>query len=262
MTLYDLLNDFVSYETASSFNGRLIDYLEKNKQDKHWVFLTSLLKIDEDFNLCKDFPININSRRSANRHIGYRDIEKVSEEKFYVPYIVYWQKDGLQRAVIINENNYVEARGMFYCLTAPGEPLEKYIDDLLTIYIGDDDAYDYFVKLYDDSCKPAVVQRKIDMTYLNDPEVLKDSCIEIAQQICDQAKKDLACLANEQRGPIIKQTVFRIFLLKKTLYVKYMANQKLLKERHCDNVDEQRTFARSYVSEIPFVSYYDLWNVH
>ena len=35
MALYDLLNDFVSFETADSFNGSLEDYLEKNKQDKN-----------------------------------------------------------------------------------------------------------------------------------------------------------------------------------------------------------------------------------
>ncbi len=261
MALYDLLNDFVSFETADSFNGSLEDYLEKNKQDKNYNVLSSLLQISEDFKVCRNFPININSKRPANRYIGYRDIEKVNEEHFYAPYIIYWQKDKEQRAVILNENDYIEARGMFYCITATGEILEKYIDELVALYIGDDDLYDHFLKLYNGSNKPTALQRKLDIASLNDPETLKDKCVEIASNICNDVKETLSLLSNDKRSSIIRETVFRIFLLKKTMYVKYMANQKLLKERHSGNVDEQRTFARSYVSEIPFVSYYDLWNV-
>ena len=85
--------------------------------------------------------------------------------------------------------------------------------------------------------------------------------IDIAKETIEKAQNNLLKIQQQERQPLIDNTIMELFLLKKALYVKYMANQKILQDRHSGNTKEQRVFAKSYIDEIPFISYYTLWNL-
>ena len=85
--------------------------------------------------------------------------------------------------------------------------------------------------------------------------------LDIAKETIEKAQNNLLKIQQQERQPLIDNTIMELFLLKKALYVKYMANQKILQDRHSGNTKEQRVFAKSYIDEIPFISYYTLWNL-
>ena len=112
-----------------------------------------------------------------------------------------------------------------------------------------------------DNSIAASQQRYLDNRYISDPETMKDKCITLAKETIEKAQNNLLKIQQQERQPLIDNTIIELFLLKKALYVKYMANQKILQDRHSGNTKEQRVFAKSYIDEIPFISYYTLWNL-
>ncbi|MDO4377725.1 MAG: hypothetical protein Q4C64_01060 [Erysipelotrichia bacterium] len=261
MAIYDLLSNYVSLRSEKTFNGYLKDYLNRYPNDKNVQKFNNLLNINDEICLYRDFPINIDLSSAANKRIDYRDISKIGNDFACADYIIYWQNEEIQRAIILSEGNIIEARGMFYCLTGKEAPLEKAADELLSLTVDSPELTDFFIQLQNKNCKINSLQRKIDTLYLNDPEHLKDQCIDLAENILQETKKNLPDLPEEGKAELIKRTILRIFLIKKTLYVKYMANQSILNNRHSGNSKEQRIFAKSYIDEIPFISFHDLWNI-
>ena len=88
---------------------------------------------------------------------------------------------------------------------------------------------------------------------------MKEKAVVLAKEIFDKSSEEL--LDMEERGPLINETIARIFLIKKALYVQYMMSKDLLANRHEGDVKKQRQFAKAYSDEVPIVSLSSLWRL-
>lgn len=260
MAIYELLSNYAAFDGKCSYNGRLKDYIREYPDEKYIDIFSDISKINDEVCLYKDYPLKIDLNASTNKRIGYRDITKIGEEFATVPYILYWEIGNSQRAIILSEHSIIEARGMFYCLTGKGCAFENAIDEIMSLDINNEELVDCFLKLQKTNCNPSTLQKKTERNFLADPEQLKEQCIDSSEEMLNDVKEIIPQLSEEEKSLLIKTTILRIYLMKKTLYVKYMANRKILTDRHCGNIKEQRIFAKSYADDIPFISFHDLWN--
>ena len=94
-----------------------------------------MVNINDSICLYKNHELKVNSELIANKKIGYRDFAKIPEGFYKIPYILYWQIGEVERALIINTNNYVEARGVYYCLTEADNMLAEDKGDIVVYYL-------------------------------------------------------------------------------------------------------------------------------
>ncbi|MBQ6654096.1 MAG: hypothetical protein IJM79_01045 [Erysipelotrichaceae bacterium] len=263
MGIFDVLYDFGEYDYSSYYNGLLTDYLASH-QDRFTDLFTQIAEIDGKVRLYTNFEIKSNLEALANKKIGYRDIAKVPSGVMKAPYILYWKKDEEQRAILINLDSYIEAKGMYYCLTEVGNVFEKQRLELLAMYLDEDSQNSLlscFRTLYENKKTVGAMQRKYDGQYIANMEEMKELAVEESGKLFDQLIADLAETDDKEvKARLIYRGVSRIFLLKKAVYVSYMTNKSLLVERHGENVVEQRRFAKAYADEIRIVPFYQLWN--
>ena len=263
MGIFDVLYDFGEYDYSSYYNGLLTDYLVSH-QDRFSEMFEQIAAVDSTVRLYTNFEIKSNLEALANKKIGYRDITKVPAGVMKAPYILYWKKDDNQRAILINLDSYIEAKGMYYCLSEVGNVFEKQRLELLAAYLNEENASSLlscFRTLYEDRKTVGAVQRKLDSQYIANMEDMKDAAVEESGKLFEELIAALAQTEDkETKARLIYRGVSRIFLLKKAVYVSYMTNKSLLVERHGENVVEQRRFAKAYADEIKIVPFYQLWN--
>ena len=263
MGVFDVLYDYGEYDYSSYYNGLLTDYLASH-QDKFHDLFEQIAAIDNTVCLYTNFEIRCNLEALANKKIGYRDINKVPAGVMKAPYILYWKKDNNQRAILINLDSYIEAKGMYYCLSEVDNVFEKQRLELLAMYLNEDNQNNLlnsFKTLYENRKTVGAVQRKFDSQYIPKMEDMKEAAVEESTRLFDELIAALAQTEDkETKAQLIYRGVSRIFLLKKAIYVSYMTNKTLLVERHGENVVEQRRFAKAYADEVRIVPFYQLWN--
>ncbi|MCR5067919.1 MAG: hypothetical protein K6A14_07655 [Erysipelotrichaceae bacterium] len=263
MGIFDVLYDFGEYDYSSYYNGLLTDYLSCH-QDKFNDLFTQIAEIDGEVRLYTNFEIKSNLDSLANKKIGYRDIAKVPSGVMKAPYIIYWKTGEEQRAILVNLDSYIEAKGMYYCLTEVGNIFEKQRLELLAMYLSEDNQnalLSCFRTLHENKKTVGAMQRKYDSQYIPNMEEMNEQAVEESGKLFDQLIANLAATDDkEEKARLIYRGVSRIFLLKKAVYVSYMTNKSLLVERHGENVVEQRRFAKAYADEIRIVPFYQLWN--
>jgi hypothetical protein len=263
MGIYEVLFNYGEFDYSSYYNGLLSDYLAAH-QDSYKELFEKILEIDDQVRIYTNFEVRSNREALANKKIGYRDINKVPEGIIRAPYIIYWLHEGNQRAILVNTDSYIEAKGMYYCLTEVDNVFEKQRLELLAMYLNEDNQnnlFNSFKTLYENRKTVGSLQRKYDSQYIPNLEEMKEKAVELSHQLFDQLQNDLQQVSEKDlKASMIYHGVSRAFLIKKAIYVAYMTNKSLLVERHGENVVEQRRFAKAYADEVHIVPFFQLWN--
>ncbi len=264
MAIYDLLSSYGCFDSLAGFNGLLADYLKIYPEDKNREVFERMLQENENICVYTNFGLKFNLALIANKKIGYKDAGKIEDNTLKVPYIIYWKEKDNQRALIINQYNYIEAKGMFFSLTETDNYFENDKNDLITIHLNSENSNEViatFKNMLSADKTLSAIQKDLDSKYISDVDLMKEQCTEICKNIFDETIKTILPLQPDDRKEFIDETVARIFIIKKALYVRYMSNKYLLKERHSGNPSQQRAFAKSYISELPIVPYFKLFNM-
>lgn len=262
MEIYDFLSEFGSFHTACSFNGSLMSYVETHDVLLKGLF-QQMLEINEEVRVYENFQLKILHELISNKKIGYRDIVKVPQENCTIPYLLYWKKGEHSQCMLINTNSYVEARGMYYCLTEPGNVLEPYKYQILALCANgnnNNEVLKTFSILQNEKTVNAMIQRRLDDWNMADVDLMHERCVETAEKMFARVKEEIEGKPSKERAPFVYEVVIRAFLLKKALYVRYMSNKVILNDRHSGNNVEQRRFAKAYIDDIRIIPFYSLWN--
>ena len=253
--------------TSSALGGYdepLRDYIkEENEDDGLNPFFCDLNAISDDLMICTDLPVKINRKSVSNQIIRYKDAFKLVDGAIRVPYVIYWKDSDSEKAVLLSDSDYIEAKGMYYCLTDQGSPLGEYRNDMLCMCLRKDTSDDVLKSISDfhqGSKAAGAIQRQYDHRYLKNVDDMKEMCVSMAQKTWDDAIAVLPDL--QEKGSIINNAIGRVFLLKKAIYVQYMSSRELLNTRHEGNVKMQRQFAKAYCDEVPIVSMSSLWRLN
>ena len=221
-----------------------------------------LLEIDPELQVCAGLPVEISTKAISNQIIRYKDAFKLPEKSITVPLIIYWQKDQQDRAVMFSLTNYIEAKGLYYCLTEPDLEFGQTRNEILTMCLKEettDDVIRAVTSMHEGKKAVGALQRSLDHKYINNVDEMKEEAVVLAKNIFDEVTRELPEM--EDRGPLINETIARIFLIKKALYVQYMMSKDLLVNRHEGDVKKQRQFAKAYSDEVPIVSLSSLWRL-
>ena len=107
------------------FNGYLEDYLslrENEIDDDLKESFEKVLEVEPDTKICVDLHCAVNIEAISNQIIRYKDICKLNGKALVIPYILYFQHDDEDRAIIIcdcKQYGYIYAKGLYYCMTEP-----------------------------------------------------------------------------------------------------------------------------------------------
>ncbi|MBR0385069.1 MAG: hypothetical protein IJI05_00810, partial [Erysipelotrichaceae bacterium] len=164
------------------------------------------------------------------------------------------------RAMLFSDTSYIEAKGLYYCLTEPEGEFGNCRNEIVALYLSEEtaqDVYKAFTEMHGNERAVGAIQRYYDHKYLESVDDMKDKCVALAQSILDYAVETLPGM--EDKGPLINRTIGRLFLIKKASYVQYMMAKDMLANRHEGDVKKQRQFAKAYATEIPIISLSALW---
>jgi len=142
MSIYKILSDKNDSRTNgvdSRFNGYLEDYLSTVAEDEldpviHEAFAV-IRDEDPETKICVGLRTDVNDSAISNQIIRYKDIAKLSGKPIVYPYIVYGEKNGQERALIVmpaGKCNYIYAKGLYYCMTEPGS---EFIDCKMRLWL-------------------------------------------------------------------------------------------------------------------------------
>jgi|GEM_PF-154582 len=271
MAIYKVLSELGDQRSSTStdkcsFNGALEDFvaMDGHAFAQYDQMFKDLVDLNKDMHICLGLPLDINRKVVANQIIRYKDAFKLPEHYLRVPLVLYWQQGNDERAILISDSDYIEAKGLYYCLTEPQNEFEGSRNEVLAMYLTPDDTMD-IINAYNDMAagKKSIgsIQRVYDRKYLDSVDEMKEKCIALSKQTFDDAIAKLKDMEVEERSEIIHKTVAKCFLIKKALYVQYMMAKDLLLNRHEGDTRKQRQFAKAYTDEVPIVSYSELWRV-
>lgn len=266
MAIYEVLKWKEEAPSTARHNdfyvGSLSDYMQSSSNsypDCNDIFQKMLDK-DEELCVCAQLPIEISQKTISNQIIHYKDAFKIGENSVKAPLIIFWKNDDKDRAILFSDTSYVEAKGLYYCLTEPDGEFGNCRNEIIAMVLGEEfksDILKAFDEMHGNERAVGAIQRYYDHKYLENVDEMKDKAIALAQSILDDAQQTLPSL--EDKGPLINKTIGRIFLIKKAIYVQYMMSKDILASRHEGDVKKQRQFAKAYATEIPIVSLSALW---
>ena len=268
MAIFEKLKNLEAEPSNAShnrfYNGPLKDYMEssENSYAGYLSFFEELLNIAEDVNVCAELPIKINHQTVSNQIIRYRDAFKLPENSLRIPLILYWKNGESEKALLLSTTTYIEAKGYYYCLTEPNTDFSDDRNDILAMVLNEESLPDLkqaFISMYEGTKATGAIQRALDRKYLADVDEMKEQCIKEAQKAFDETVAKVPDLTTEEKGELINDTIGRVFLIKKALYVQYMMSKETLNTRHEGDVKKQRQFAKAYVDEVPIVSLSAMW---
>ena len=266
MAITNILEKFVDARkngASCEFNGYLEDYLQMISEDeKAYKVLDEVFKQNNDAKILTNFKISISKDAITNQIIRYKDAFKLQNDAIVIPYIIYENKNNVQRALIYYPNEdggYIFAKGLYYCLT---EPTSQFIDNRNEfVAISSDDPKEVattYGKMF--TQKPGSLQRYLDKHHFGTYEDMHKEALRISNKMHDEAFDKLKDV--EDKYEMIREYIVKWFLLKKVLYVQYMLNKDFLQNVHEGNVRKQRNQAKINADEIAFISYSSLWRGH
>lgn len=268
MAIYGILKskngDSFLRKKSSFYNGSLSEYIESaaNRFEEFNDLFEELLADEPELQVCVDLPVSISTKAISNQIIRYKDAFKLPEETITVPMIIYWSKDDADKAIMFSQTNYIEAKGLYYCLTEPDLEFGQTRNEILTMCLKEEYAADIrqaFKNFHEGRKAAGALQRMLDHRYVSNVDEMKEAAISLAKEIFDEAQQQVVDL--EDRTSLINNTIARAFLIKKALYVQYMMSKDLLTTRHEGDVKKQRQFAKAYSDEVPIVSLSTLWRL-
>ena len=264
MGVYQILKDVQDIrkeEGKCTFNGYLEDYLSSIEEVECEAksILTKMFESDSDLRICVDLHVGINQSVVSNQIIRYKDAFKLKGEPLCIPYIIYGEKQGSERALLLvngKDDDYLLVKGLYYCMTEPFSMFAECKNDIVAMLLEDEDEImSVFSRLF--KVKAGALQREIDRVHFANYEQLKqlalDKAITLKESIIPALQQ------TEEKEPMIINAVLEWFLLKKVVYVYYMVNKDILTRVHENNIKKQRNQAKMNADEIPFTSYSEMW---
>ncbi len=264
MGVYQILKDVQDIrkeEGKCTFNGYLEDYLSSIEEEECQAksVLTKMFESDSDLKICVDLHIGINQSVVSNQIIRYKDAFKLKGEPLCIPYIIYGEKQGNERALMLmngKDDDYLFVKGMYYCMTEPFSMFAECKNDIVAMLLEDEEeVLSVFTRLF--KVKAGALQREIDRVHFANYEQLKQLSLDKAAALKDSIIPALQDA--EEKEPLIIQAVIQWFLLKKVVYVYYMVNKDILTRVHENNIKKQRNQAKINADEVPFTSYSEMW---
>ena len=243
------------------FNGYLEDFLSIQEDFKYQELFQDMLELNSEFRICVGLGFNVNKEVISNQIIRYKDASKLPDKAMRCPYIIYLSTDDYQKAIIFGEaNQYLLAKGYYYCLTEQYALLEDSRNEIIALSLDNANLIiDKITKFLQKDSRAGAIQREIDGYYFNNIHELIDMALISATEFRDQAKQDL--LKIEDRSAYIYNMITRWYLLKKVVYVSYMMNKDVLRDE-CDNeIKKQRYNAKINSDKIPFMALSEMWRL-
>lgn len=273
MAIYDILNEIKDMRTDEknicTFNGYLEDFLamieEVEEKKDVYKILKALFDEDENLKIVENLHLNINKEAIANQIIRYKDAFKLPQGTIYVPYIVYGNFQGFQKAVILtigDKEEYIIAKSLYYIISEPENEYEGTRNEIITLSVNKDSIprmLESVKEFFEDHLKAGIVQRRLDhkMFQSYDEMYLLANNMGLYQQ---EHLKEL--LQNSEDSMLeINKIIATWFLLKKFTYVQYMMDKNTLHHIHEENVKKQRQVAKEKCDAIGFISYSELWKL-
>ena len=245
------------YSGECAFNGYLQDYVREYEiPDK--AVREAFTRIAEQFpevHICAGLRLPVSRESVANRIIRYGDILQTGDLPVTVPYILYMERHGQQRALaVIPYSRYsaLYAKGLFYCLSEQGAEFENDRNELLTITSPGYKEIVYAVRALFEQ-KASVLQRRLDIRSFRDYEAVFHDACEAAEKLCENMAERLRTEGDPQKT--VQDAVLKWFLLKKTVYVQYLMNRDILYTEHNGDRKAQRTAAKIRSDRIRTIPY-------
>lgn len=257
MAIFELLSskeDIRKGGTDCEFNGYLEDFVGMTEDEKIRDIFSALLENDNDLKVIKGLNAGISKESISNAVIRYKDITKLDSKAVKVPYIIYGKKDDKEKAVIITDGPYIYAKGMYYALTEAGAALAEGKNDCIAADL-ESDLVSVLGRVFND--RAGMIQRELDRKHFANYDEILAEALRMSEGIRPGIDESVAAGADKETA--INDAVSKWYLLKKLVYVQYMIDKNMLKERHEGNVKHQRNKAKENADSIRFVSISELW---
>jgi hypothetical protein len=262
MAIYNILEtieDVRKGSDACEFNGYLEDYLETiEKEGEMFNILSELFELNNDLKIIVNLKMGISKESISNQIIRYKDVFKLKGEPVKCGTIVYVKDDENERALLLTEDDYILAKGIYYSMTEPYNRFQEAKNDFVAMSIKDPEhVKSVFNRLF--TYRAGALQREIDRKNYPTYEEAKLKALEISEELKSTVIEKLTSVEEIQQEEIIYDHIVKWFLLKKYLYVQYMVNKDILKNDHEGNVKRQRNQAKKNADEIAFISFSEMW---
>lgn len=246
------------------FNGFLEDYAALlPEHHPHLSLFKKILEKDCDYRVLVHYRFDINHNLISNQIIRYKDIQKIPDHQFDLPYLIYGKNpEGELCGLILldgDASSYLLAKGYFLALTEQGSVLETMKNQCVSCYIDHPNLFNAIDKLYTDKTKAGAVQRMLDSDVFGSYEDLLAKVYQTASQIQEDVK--VAILTNLKREAVIYPAVVKWFLLKKMIYVHTMMNRTLLQVECENDIRRQRHIAKLNSDHVQFLMYSEMWRM-
>lgn len=268
MSVVDVLSqieDIRKGNEGCDFNGYVEDYLSViGEDDPRYELFQSIFNLDENARVCINYRFDINQNAISNQIIRYKDAGKLPKHYLVLPVILYSHGQS-DFAYVLNQasgpNDYLYAKGRYYCLTEQYGLFEEFRNDVLTdILLDNDHIVETYTTLLDGNKRIGALQRELDRKVFNSFE----ECSELAMNLAGERRELILSSFAENstnRAPMIYESIEYWFLLKKCLYVQYMSNKQILNEVNQGNLKLQRQSAKHVVDQVPFIPFSEMWRI-
>jgi len=256
-----MTNQFILRQMEAKFNGTLKDYLESMLESDSLYQALSPLKGD-DLQVLVDYPFSIHHDLISNQIIRYKDIQKVPDQSFTVPFLLYGKNaHGLEFAFILTlkETDYLWAKGLYLALTEPGSALETLKNTCIASTLEHPGNHKALQDLIAAELSAGSIQRSLDKAVYTNHDQLIDLAHQKALSLQDELKEQIPTV--QEKGRVIAQAVIQWFLLKKMVYVHTMMNRNLLNGPCKGDVKQQRHLAKQHADSIQFMMYSEMWRL-
>lgn len=253
MNLYELLSETQNCD----FNGYLVDYLKiYQPMPKYADTFNALIKFQDSWRLIVNYRFDLSTKSATNKIIHYKDLHKLPKKAFRCPFIAYSKDEKGARAIIFSDN-YIIAKGLYLSLSEKGNIFENYRNEIIVMNFSDYRLLKNMLKqLY--TKKAGYLQRIIDHQMFNGYDEMFAEAKTCAIQMTSKLKNELNVCSHKEK--IIAEAICHWFLLKKCVYVEYMVNKEILKKRHHNDQNLQRTQAKTNADAIQIIPYAKMWN--
>ena len=254
MGIYELLaslEDARKGSRACDFNGYLEDYLDSINDCDQAPALKALFEMDHDLRIVVNLKIGVSKESISNQIIRYKDIFKLENEAVVCPFIVYSKREENEKALLLVNDDYVYAKGIYYCLTEPSSPFQDAKNDIVALDTEDLTLVkETFAKLF--VRRAGQIQRELDHKHFGTYDELYNHCLELSEKMNENLFDDIR--ASENKEHFIHTCISHWFLIKKLVYVQFMVDKTILNTRFEGNVKAQRNQAKQNADSIRFVS--------
>ncbi|AYV33872.1 hypothetical protein PT160_01655 [Erysipelothrix rhusiopathiae] len=243
-----------------TFNGFLEDYLNFDTA-QYKELLENVLEMDDSIRVMENVRIHINKDLVANKIIRYKDVHKIPKGYIKAPLILYSEGQEREFALILVDRNYLEAKGIYYCLTEQGGILGAFRHNVLVLPIEETEIILELLKILP-SDRPTIasLQREQDRRHYRDTEMLIETAIAKGQENITYINQSLRD-DPQGRADRIHQTIASWYLLKKMLYVQYMMDKDTLLKINNGDIKLHRQKAKEHCNKIEFIPFSELWRI-